>query len=183
MKLSNKSKVWWNKTKKNEDLLIRWLKRQYTGERKAAIRLKQVIQLAKKRGISPYRVSDLRIIAVDEAVHCVWIGKLLKNRGIKPPIISHKDRYWSSAMPENMEDYSMEELFAIGAHAEEMRLSRIKAIASDVTCPHDIRETFKLILRDEEIHAKTFRLLTSDRAYRAQAKNHKVGKKMLGLES
>lgn len=53
---------------------------------------------------------------------------------------------------------------AVAAHAEEMRLERIKIVVSQCK-DKDIRDTFTKILKDELFHAKAFREFTTDEAY------------------
>jgi rubrerythrin len=63
----------------------------------------------------------------------------------------------------------------------EMRLERIRAIASDCDAPEDIRAVFQRILPQEEFHARAFRKMTSEDVYQNTTDAHELGRIALGL--
>ena len=81
------------------------------------------------------------------------------------------------------EDFSEDGNYAaaVAAHAEEMRLERIKVIMEDETADSDIVNTFKNIYKDELFHAKGFRLISGDEYYNKASESHAKGLEALGL--
>ncbi len=170
------SEEWWLETKKSDFKTTEWLKNQYHGEAVAAERIRKFI-LPHLEGKYQFMVER---IADDEDRHSQWIGKLLLDRGITPEILQKEERYWKEVMTE---DFSSDGNYAaaVAAHAEEMRLERIKVIMEDNSCPIDIQETFKNIYKDELFHAKGFKLIAGDDYYNKASENHARGLEALGL--
>lgn len=170
------SKEWWDETKKSPEKLIHWLKNQYHGEAVASERIRQFI-LPNMEGKYQFMVER---IADDENRHAQWVGRLLENRGITPEILKKEERYWKEVMTE---DFTSDGNYAaaVAAHAEEMRLERIKVIMEDNEADTDIVETFKNIYKDELFHAKGFKLIAGDEYYSKASANHAKGLEALGL--
>lgn len=168
------TKQWLETIKKSDDLLIRWLKRQYIGEALAADRIKKLVSIAPEK-----HKEILTRISNDEFTHKEWITKLLTTRSIPLPKVSYdEDRYWKKVLG-NLEKY--DDFLAAGFHAETMRLERIKALARDTEIDNDIRETFAQIEKDEEFHANAFSDLASNEAKEKTLEYHKNGMNSLGL--
>jgi len=175
--MKKSSQEWWDRTKNDENLLNHWLKNQFHGEITAAQRIKNFADQtedSKNRRI-------LDVIALQELQHSEWIRNLLKVRGIEAEILEKEERYWSKVIPDNYKNLPTEKLAAIGAHAEIMRLSRIRVIANDETSPIDIRFCFQLILKDEEWHAKAFSEMAGEENMNQAIDAHKEGLEALGL--
>lgn len=170
------SKEWWEETKNSPDKLINWLKNQYHGEAVASERIIQFI-LPHMDGKYAFMVER---IANDEDRHAQWVGKLLSDRGITPEVLKKEERYWKEVITDDFNEdgnYAA----AVAAHAEEMRLERIKVIMEDEEAPEDIRSTFQQIYKDELFHAKGFKLIAGDDYYSKASKNHAKGLEALGL--
>ncbi len=170
------SKQWWAETRINNEKLINWLKNQYHGEAIASERIRQYV-LPHFTGKYEFMVER---IADDEERHASWIGKLLLSRGITPEILQKEERYWREVMTEEFKSdghYAA----AVAAHAEEMRLERIKVIMEDNEIDEDIRNTFINIYKDELFHAKGFKLIAGDEYYNKASENHAKGLEVLGL--
>lgn len=170
------SKEWWVETKQSPEKLVNWLKNQYHGEAVAASRIREFI-LPNMEGKYQFMVER---IADDEDRHSQWVGKLLSDRGITPQVLLKEERYWKEVMTE---DFTSDGNYAaaVAAHAEEMRLERIKVIMEDETADSDIVETFKNIYKDELFHAKGFKLIAGDDYYNKASENHAKGLEALGL--
>ena len=174
-KLMKSSVEWWNHIKTDEVLLNDWLKDQYHGE---ATSSKRIRDFAKDFCSNPKYSKILEIIATQEDQHASWVGELLQSRGLPAEILERRERYWD-AVTSNVD--SFEGGTAVAAHAEEMRLERIRVIANDVETPTDIRVAFRKILKDEMFHAIAFRSMTTDEAYAKTSPAHVMGLEMLGL--
>ena len=170
------SQEWWDETKKSPEKLVNWLKNQYHGEAVASERIRQFI-LPNMEGKFQFMVEK---IADDEDRHAQWIGRLLENRGITAEILKKEERYWKEVMTE---DFTSDGNYAaaVAAHAEEMRLERIKVIMEDTEADVDIVDTFKNIYKDELFHAKGFKLIAGDEYYSKASENHAKGLEALGL--
>lgn len=170
------SQEWWDETKASPEKLVHWLKNQYHGEAVASERIRQYIlpKFDGKYGFMVERIAD------DEERHAEWVSELLKTRGITPEILQKEERYWKTVMTE---DFSQDGNYAaaVAAHAEEMRLERIKVIMDDTTADSDIVQTFTRIYKDELFHAKGFRLIAGDEYYNKASENHAKGLEALGL--
>lgn len=169
------SQEWWNSIKNNPIKLISWLKDQYHGEATASQR---IIDFSNKYSSTEKIRKLLNIIAVQEEKHAGWVGELLSNRGVEPTLLVKDERYWNETL--NQID-SFETGAAVAAHAEMMRLERIKVIASDEESPEDIRNVFKKILPEEMFHASAFKQLTTDEAFDKTNQAHVKGLEALGL--
>lgn len=169
------SKQWWQETKADPAKLTEWLKKQYTGEVTASQR---ILDLRDKFQVDGKDHKILTFIANQEQTHAQWILELLHNRGIEPEVGDPNKRYWKETL-KGIED--LETGCAVGAHAEAMRLDRIREIAYDVTAPHDIVTKFTKILIDEVGHEKLFRKLSTPEALEATRANHEAGAAALGL--
>lgn len=167
---------WWNDVKNSPDKLVNWLKNQYHGEAVASERIRKYI-LPKFEGKYHFMVER---IADDEDRHASWVGELLSKRGVTPEVLKKEERYWKTVMTE---DFSEDGNYAaaVAAHAEEMRLERIKVIMDDATADEDIVQTFKNIYKDELFHAKGFKLIAGDEYYNKASNTHAKGLEALGL--
>ena len=76
---------------------------------------------------------------------------------------------------------SLETGAAVAAHAERMRLERIRVIAKDNTSPADIRQVFAKILPDEEFHETAFKKMAGQEAMEKTAAAHARGADLIGL--
>lgn len=166
---------WWQAVKGDDKLLNDWLIRQYRGEVTAARRI-EMFRDRYARDAEPKRV--LTLIAAQEEKHAEWVLGLLQARGIEASVTGAEERYWKETLPA-IEDF--ETGAAVGAHAEEMRLARIRVICDDDTAPADIRAVFQKILREEEFHARAFKKLAGKPAYFRTQGAHEKGMALLGL--
>lgn len=152
-----------------------WLQRQYVGECLAAERIRQLAELVPEK-----HKTVLHKIAADEAQHAAWVQGLLEVRGIPlPEVTQDGTRYWGPVLEQGL---SVQQLLAAGAHAEEMRLHRIRAIAADPEFPEDVRKVFADILPDEEFHARAFAAAAGPAAVSDAEGRHQQGLEALGLE-
>lgn len=168
---------WWLGIKDNPELIINWLKNQYHGEATAASRIRNIITIHFEEDSLPHTLCER--IANDEEKHATWIGSLLEARGIEPILLDKKERYWDAVLEEAPENGEFNA--AIAAHAEEMRLERIKIIMNDETAPKDIVDTFKQIYKDEVFHAKAFKHISGQEYYDQSSINHAKGLEAIGL--
>lgn len=171
------SAQWWEEIKSSPTKFNDWLIKQYRGEVTAADRI--------ERFAAEYAPDDkakkiLKVIAGQEKQHASWVLGLLVARGITPDIEHAEERYWSATLP-GIE--SFETGAAVGAHAEKMRLDRIRTIVEDEDADIDVRSIFSRILKDEVFHEKAFRRLAGSEAMKATAGNHRKGLKLLGLSA
>lgn len=166
--------TWLSEVKSSTDKLTHWLGRQYVGEVLAANRIATLAEHVP----SPW-ADVVRRIAQDEANHAEWVSGLLAVRGIPLPAVSYDGtRYWAPILKEGM---TVPQLLAAGAHAEEMRLHRIQALATDPDMDADIREVFGRILPDEVFHARAFAKAAGQEAMREAEGSHLAGLEALGL--
>lgn len=172
------SAQWWAETKADPEKLIDWLKRQYTGERTAVVRLEKL--LADYPPENPKYLAVVRTIIAQEAQHADWVGELLIARGVELEVGESENRYWAETL-EGIDSFDTGS--AVAAHAEAMRLERIGVIANDEDAPADIREVFRKILPDEKFHTNAFQFMASEEALEATAGSHQLGLKALGLEA
>lgn len=168
------STEWWNQTKANPQLLTEWLQKQYYGEITAADRIHEYCE---SRSPTKWR-KTLNLISQQEHQHASWILELLHNRGLQPVTPDAPNRYWNQTLPQVN---SFESATAVAAHAELMRLERIRAIVADESAPVDAREAFRKILVDEEFHARAFTRMAGEEALSATSVAHQNGLKELGL--
>lgn len=172
----NNSKMWWESVKTNESKFNDWLIKQYRGEVTASNRIKQF----SNKYASEKNKLILSIIAGQERTHASWILELLHSRNIMPDISNAEERYWKETLPEIE---SFETGAAVGAHAEAMRLERIKVICEDDSAPTDVRSVFKKILHDELFHERAFKSMAGEEAMNKTKDAHIRGKELLGLEA
>ncbi len=166
------STQWLQEVKDDSTKLNRWLSRQWLAETEAAER---IAELATK--VEPQYKTVLEKIAADETKHAELLGVLCTKRGLK----ESKDtdsRYYSQV---NLEELSVDELCALGHHAEGMRLDRIIAICDDEDIDEDIRDSFSIILHDEIMHEKAFGYIASEEAKQKMKGRHDLGVAALGL--
>ncbi len=171
------SAEWWARTKADPERLLGWLKKQYVGEETAHER----IEAFRAEFAIPGSFEDrtLKVIADQESKHASWIRVLLDTRGVDATQLTRHDaRYWSEVVG-GID--SFENGCAVGAHAEAMRLERIRAIANDADAPKDIQNVFQSILPDEEFHERAFRKFATDEALAAASPAHAEGLNALGL--
>lgn len=164
---------WLQSIKQQPAKFTHWLSQQWLAELEAA---KRIHELASK---SPSYKDQmvLRKIAQDESKHAELLRVLCERRGIACAAES-TGRYYSQI---ELDKLSTDELYAAGHYAEGMRLSRIEAIVQDADMPQDIRETFTVILKDEQMHEAAFGALASEEALRNMQPRHEMGMQALGL--
>jgi len=171
------SKEWWNETKGDNELLIAWLKKQYHGEAVAAERIAIIFNKLEER--TEEDAATIELIIEQESRHAKWIAGLLNSRNQHAKQIDdHNERYWQNVLGDIK---TVKQFAAVAAHAEEMRLERIKVIAADEDAPSDIRDVFSKILVDELFHARAFRAMTDDESYESAKDNHAEGCEAIGL--
>lgn len=167
---------WVNGIVTDKAKLAHWLSRQFVGEMLAAQRVQKL-----STKVSGKLKPVIERIAKDEAVHAGWVKSLLVSRNLPIPEVTYDDdRYWKTVFKGVNE--SIPNVLALGAHAEKMRLHRIKAIVGDTRFDEDIRAVFSKILPDEEFHAKAFSAAAGKNALERTRENHELGLKVLGLE-
>lgn len=169
------SQQWWDEVKVDNAKLNRWLLKQWRGEVTAAARISG---FADSYAPDESTIRILHIIAGQEKQHAEWVLALLHSRGIVPDLRGAELRYWKETMPQVR---SFEVGAAVGAHAEAMRLERIRTIAADESAPTDIRETFQWILKDEVFHERAFREMAGPDALQQTEASHRRGREVLGL--
>lgn len=175
------SEEWWREVKADKNKLLDWLRKQYHGEVTASFRIKAFVDQFKDQAKNAEWLGVLEEISKQEETHAIWIGELLEARGEEPSLIENKNnRYWDKTLI-GIEDWNTG--CAVGAHAEKMRLERIKVICSDKDAPKDIRDVFQKILPQEEFHERSFREFTTEEALIKTMKNHEEGTNALGLEA
>ncbi|MFO0594334.1 MAG: ferritin-like domain-containing protein [Myxococcaceae bacterium] len=170
------SAQWWAAVKVDAVAFEGWLLDQYRGEVTAAGRIEALRDAFAAPGSKAARV--LTVIAGQEREHAEWVAGLLRTRGVTPKVEDVPARYWDAVLGQVRD---LETGAAVGAHAEEMRLERIVAIASDPGAPADVRAVFARILPQERFHARAFRALASAAALEATAGAHHLGRELLGL--
>lgn len=171
------SHQWWEEVKANPEKMKDWLLKQYTGEVTAADR---IIQLRDRHDddLTFHQFKTLTAIANQERKHASWIEDLLLARGIQAEVGDPNARYWKETL-KDLNDF--ETTAAIGAHAERMRLERIRVICEDTSGPEDIREVFLKILPEEEFHERAFAEMTTPNHLERTLANHEAGAAALGL--
>lgn len=174
------SQEWWNDIKTSDIKIAAWLRKQWRGEVTASYRIKK---LSSQYATTEKECNILLTIAVQEETHASWIKDLLDNRNIEvndSSIVEAEERYWAKTLP-GIKDFATGT--AVAAHAEGMRLERIRVIARDETAPADIRETFVKILKDEVWHEKAFTQLSTTKALNSTLGDYKLGREALGLSA
>lgn len=176
------SEQWWVAVKADPELLMEWLKKQYHGEKTAAVRLTVFMEgYAQPAGASPQTLDILKTIIEQEETHAHWVAQLLQNRGEDPTLLTGKyERYWEHTLP-GID--SFETGCAVAAHAEAMRLDRIRVIVQDPHSPADIREVFSKILPQEEFHERAFSKMAGEDALLRTQDAHDLGMIALGLSA
>ncbi len=175
MKTKRTSTEWWVATKSDPAAFIKWLKDQYHGEVTAAVRIRELILIYPA---NPKWKNTVETIASQEETHAEWVGELLTARGVKPETLEKRERYWENTLKQ-ITDWDSG--CAVAAHAEAMRLDRIRAICADPDAPGDVKEVFGKILVQEEFHEKAFRSFTTDEAMKRTLDGHLAGMNELGL--
>jgi rubrerythrin len=173
------SAEWWAEVKADPEKLLDWLHKQQIGEVMAAVRMQEFADTYGKQAKDPKWVKTVEEIARQEEEHGQWIAKLIRTRtsGVLHDILPSY-RYWEKTLP-GIESWASG--CAVAAHAEAMRLERIRVIAGDPDAPEDIRDVFAKILPQEEFHEKAFRAFASDEALTKALENHQAGMNALGL--
>ena len=166
---------WWQKTKSNNEELIRWLKSQYHGEVTASTRIRELILVY---DANPKWKETVELIASQEEKHAEWVKELLLVRGVDAKVLNKKERYWDETIKQ-ITDWDTG--CAVAAHAEAMRLERIRVICSDKDTPQDIKDVFEKILVEEEFHEKAFRTFSTTEAIEKTLAGHLAGLNELGL--
>lgn len=148
------------------------VEKQWRGEVTAGQR---IVKLPEQYSSTDRERSILATIAKQEDTHASWIKTLLSDRNIEvddTSIIEAEERYWAKTLP-GIKDFATGT--AVAAHAEGMRLERIRVIAEDETAPVDIRDTFIKILKDEVWHEIAFTSLSTPDALGATMGDYKLG--------
>ena len=166
---------WWAEVKADPAKFNHWLQRQYTGETTAADR---IVRLGEQFEVDERDQKILNTIADQERQHAAWIGGLLDARGVERVIGESESRYWAQTLP-GITDF--QHGAAVAAHAEAMRLERIEVICNDPEAPKDVRDVFKLILKDELWHERAFSKMAGGDAIMATLDAHDKGLEALGL--
>ena len=169
------SNEWWTLTKSDPSKLLKWLKDQYHGEVTAATRMRELILVYPAN--HKWKATVERI-AKQEETHAEWVGNLLITRGVQPEVLQKHERYWENTLKQ-ITDWDTG--CAVAAHAEAMRLERIRVICNDPDTPIDIKKVFGKILPKEEFHEKAFRSFTTDDAMKRTLDGHLAGMNELGL--
>lgn len=173
------SQDWWDEVRDDSGRFLDWLHKQYQGEATAAIRLRQFLDCFGAEAEDPRWVETITEIARQEELHAEWVGALLRARGEEPRIVENQpSRYWESTT-DGIADWNTG--CVVAAHAEKMRLERIRVIASDPLAPTDVREVFIKILPQEEFHERAFRAFSTGEALLRTVGNHARGAMALGL--
>ena len=170
------SHQWWAEVKADARRFNGWLVRQHRGEVTASQRIRE---FSERFAPDETTRKVLNIIASQEAQHAEWVRQLLATRGIEPDTSGAEKRYWKETLPDIT---SFQTGAGVAAHAEKMRLERIRAIAEDVTAPSDVRTIFQMILKDEQFHEAAFREMAGQSALEATLASHRLGRNALGLE-
>lgn len=171
------SKQWWDSVKNDSVKFNDWLVKQYRGEVTAATRIRV---LKDNYPSSEKNKRVLEVIASQEEQHAGWVLELLVARGINPSLENAEKRYWAKTL-QGIKDFATGT--AVGAHAEGMRLERIKVICEDEEAPADVRVVFQKILKDELFHERAFTQMSTPEALESTRGNHLLGKESLGLEA
>lgn len=166
---------WWNRIKSSDTELIGWLQDQYRGEVTAAARIRKYV--SEKANTEIFK-TVLKVIATQEETHAHWVGELLRVRGVTPEEPNTESRYWKETLEVAT---SFEDATAVAAHAEGMRLERIRTIAGDESAPADVRAVFAKILPEEEFHEKAFSKMSTLEAMERTLDAHKRGLAAIGL--
>ncbi len=170
------SQAWWDSIRNDPDRMLVWLKDQYHGEISAHDRIMSFVDRFLPEG-GHWR-ETLVLIAQQESRHAQWVGNLLEARGVTPGRLDKKERYWEKTLPQVD---SFEDGAAVAAHAERMRLDRIRVIADDASADADIRDVFARILPEEEFHERAFRKMAGEKAMMAALEAHLAGRAAIGL--
>jgi rubrerythrin len=170
------SEQWWADTRQDPELLQEWLQKQYHGEVTAAERIQSFANALAEPGSHAERL--LHIIAGQETDHANWVGDLLVIRGIEPVVLEKEERYWEETLPK-IGDFATGA--AVAAHAEHMRLERIRVIADHPDTDTDIRTVFDRILPQEVFHERAFTSLAGDEAMQRTLAAHMSGRQAIGL--
>ena len=174
--LERSSSAWWNAIKIDEARFTDWLMKQYHGEVTAAERIEAFAKRYVQQDSRAERV--LLTIADQERTHAAWVGELLTARGITPEVLAKEERYWDKTLG-GIE--SFETGAAVAAHAEHMRLERIRAIVADTSAPADVRSVFARILPQEEFHERAFSIMAGEKAMQKTLAQHQAGRMAIGL--
>ncbi len=175
------SQQWWNEVKNNPEKTEAWLVKQWRGEVTAAFRIEKLARQYTEADGREYTI--LKTIAGQEKQHAGWVRDLLTARDIQvdeTDIVAAEDRYWAKTLP-GIKDFATGS--AVAAHAEKMRLERIRTIVDDADSPADVKDVFARILKDEVWHEEAFRKLSTPEAMAATEGDYKLGREALGLEA
>ena len=154
-----------------------WLQRQYRGEVRASIKIGHLASIS-GTGLESVVLGK---IARDESKHARWIKDLYVSLYDESPNSDQENasnRYWAA---QEDQDFTPDELYALGAHAEAMRLERIEAVIDCAALAPIIRDVFKNIRKDEVFHADAFAAMASTSAMDRMEPLHQEGLKALGL--
>ncbi len=178
--MSKTSQEWYDGIKNDPTKINDWLINQYHGEVTAAERIRELILCYTPPGNHTKWAELVELIATQEEQHAEWIAELLANRGLEAKKLIKDERYWDNTINQ-ITDWDTG--CAVAAHAEEMRLQRIRVICADSATAKDIKEVFDKILVQEEFHAKAFKEFTTDDAMQRTLEGHLAGLNQLGLKA
>lgn len=168
---------WWDEVSNDEEKMIDWLKDQHHGEVTAA---KRISEIAARFKLEEWQQKQISQVVADEMKHSIWVGWLLKKRGIGTYDLHKEERYWNQTLPAVDEIDTFEYFCAVAHHAEVMRLDRIRLLAADKRFD-DIAKTFSDIIVDEKYHAKIFGVMSTPEDIERSRANHKNGMNAIGL--
>lgn len=170
------SRDWWERTRDDPALFTGWLLDQLRGEATAAGRIEGFRDRHAPVGTRAHRV--LTVIARQERTHALWVGELLRARGLPAEVLPVPERYWEQPLAQIAD---LETGCAVGAHAEGMRLARLEVIARDPKAPADVRAVFARIVPQERFHERALRSLSTEEALARTRDAHELGRTALGL--
>lgn len=176
------SAEWWASIKKSPSAFKDWLMKQLAGEKAAAVRIQELSDRFCRPESGAKEI--LAKIIKDEKKHALWIEKIVRTYYEEVEVVPETHRYWDEVEPDIETFSSLQYACAVAAHAETMRLERIKAIASDDefgAANPLIQSTFQAILQDEQFHAESFAMLAGEYCMQKAKDNHLSGMKALGL--
>ncbi|KND51454.1 MAG: hypothetical protein ABA06_04065 [Parcubacteria bacterium C7867-001] len=173
--MNNRTRIWLENVLRDSKKMVDWLTKQYHGEVTAAGRIR-IFAGEYCEDLEHARI--LEVIASQEEDHANWVASLLHARGIEAKVLDKNERYWEQTLP-GIESFRTGA--AVAAHAEHMRLVRIRAIVDHPNTPADIRDVFAKILPQEVFHAEAFSRMAGAEALEATRGKHEAGLEALGL--
>jgi hypothetical protein len=176
LKLHELTRLWWERIL-DEDRVNEWLLRLHQAETQGGDRFEQLAVRWDLQGEAAVIVS---IIASDEYVHGEFVANALRVRGVEPPTAwaPAPERYWD-AIYRGVSDRGT--ACAAAAIGEMLALNRFRVLIAHPRTPEDVRALARLILPDEERHARQLRALAGKRGMDRVRPFHRAGMAALGL--